>query len=85
MKDQIRRAAISVMNNIAEGFGRESNKEFIRFLEISHASCTEVKSMIYILDDLGYLPDDSIQQLHSKTDEIRGLTRGLIKYLRTQP
>jgi len=83
MRNQIRRAALSVMNNIAEGFGRESTKEFLRFLDISHASCVEVKSMTYILEDLKYLSKADAETLRSKADEIKGLNRGLMKYLRT--
>lgn len=82
MKDQIRRAALSTMNNIAEGFGRESDKEFLRFLDISHASCMEVKSMTYAMEDLNYLPVSRINEIRLKADEVRGLTRGLMKYLR---
>ena len=77
MKSQIRRAALSVMNNIAEGFGRNTQKEFIRFLDISHASCLEVKSITYVLEDISYISMESIQQIHAKTDRTRGLTRGL--------
>ncbi|MDB4728023.1 four helix bundle protein [Saprospiraceae bacterium] len=54
-KSQLRRAALSMMNNIAEGFARFSKKEFIRFLDISQSSGAEVKSMIYVLEDLEYL------------------------------
>jgi four helix bundle protein len=50
-QDQIKRAALSTMNNIAEGFGRYSNKEFIRFLEYSASSSMEIRSMLYILSD----------------------------------
>ncbi|CAN5373619.1 hypothetical protein BH09BAC3_BH09BAC3_12960 [soil metagenome] len=52
LKDQVRRAAISTMNNIAEGFGRNGNKEFIRFLDISQSSSIEVMSITYVLEDL---------------------------------
>jgi four helix bundle protein len=83
VRDQARRAALSVMNNIAEGFARESNKEFLRFLDISHASCVEVKSMTYVLEDLQYLSALDIQNIRTKTDEIKGLIRGLMKYLRS--
>lgn len=52
MQDQLKRAALSVMNNIAEGFSRYSRKEFVRFLSISQSSASEVKSMLYIVEDL---------------------------------
>ena len=54
-KDQIQRAAISIMNNIAEGFERDSNTEFIRFLIYSKGSAGEVRSMLYIAKDLEYI------------------------------
>lgn len=82
-KDQLRRAALSVMNNIAEGFGRDSNREFVRFLDISQSSCMEVKSITYVLDDLKYLSTFDIQAIRDKTDEVKGLTRGLIKHLKS--
>lgn len=80
-KSQMRRAALSMMNNIAEGFGRFSKKEFIRFLDISQSSGAEVKSMIYVLEDLEYFDEKTISNLHQKTDEARNLTMGLLKYL----
>ena len=81
VKNQLRRAALSVMNNIAEGFGRGSDRDFIRFLDISHASCTEIKSMTYVLGDITYLSIEHISELRDKIDRTKGLTRGLIKYL----
>ncbi len=81
-KNQIRRAALSSMNNIAEGFARFSKKEFIRFLDISQSSAAEVKSMLYLLTDLNYVEDEKLTDLHLQIDKTRKLTRGLIKYLR---
>ena len=86
-KGQMRRATLSVMNNIAEGFGRYSNKEFIRFLEYSSSSAAEVKSMIYIFEDLEYCEFQKLQLINEQLDKTRKLTLGLIRYLKnkTQP
>jgi len=81
-KSQFRRTALSSMNNIAEGFGRFSDKEFIRFLDIAQSSAREVKSMLYVFEDLSYLQPDDIQLLHQKTDAVLALTLGFIRYLR---
>jgi four helix bundle protein len=81
-KNQIRRAALSSMSNIAEGFGRVSKKEFIRFLEISATSASEVKSILYVVLDLGYLPSKQVQTMQSLSEEVKALDLGLIKYLR---
>ena len=70
------------MNNIAEGFGRFSDTEFIRFLDIAQSSAREVKSMLYVFEDLSYLQPDDIQLLHQKTDAVLALTLGFIRYLR---
>lgn len=83
-KSQIRRAALSTMNNIAEGFGRGSNKEFIRFLEIAQSSAMEVKSITYVLIDLDYLLEDRIIEISRKAEETKSVTLGLIRYLRTK-
>ncbi len=83
-KDQIRRASLSAMNNIAEGFGRDSNREFARFLDISQSSCMEVKSITYVLEDLNYLPSSTVLAIREKADEVKGLTRGLIRHLKSE-
>lgn len=80
-RSQFRRAAVSTMNNIAEGFARYHQKDFIRFLEISQSSAAEVKSMLYLLEDIAYFDNQSLQDLHQKTDSLRKLTLGLIRYL----
>jgi four helix bundle protein len=84
LKSQFRRASISVMNNIAEGFGRYSNKEFIRFLEIAKASSTEVKSMIYILNDLKYINEEQTKALFEQEDKTRRKALALLKYLKNK-
>jgi len=81
MRSQIRRAALSSQNNIAEGFCRFHNKEFIRFLDISQSSAGELLSMCYNLEDLEYLPEEKINLIRSKALETRNKTLGLIRYL----
>jgi four helix bundle protein len=84
-RGQFKKAAMSSMNNIAEGFGRFSRKDFIKFLDISQSSTQEVQSMLYVLEDLQYLTPERIQSIRLKADETKNLTLGLIKYLRNNP
>lgn len=78
-KSQIERASVSISNNIAEGFDRMSDKEFIRFLYIALASCSEVKSMLYLSNKLNYLTLEQAQILINNANEIGKIIRGLIK------
>lgn len=80
-RDQIRRASISIMNNIAEGFERKSNKEFVRFLFIAKGSCAEVRSMLYVSIKLDYITKGQFKDLCSKSVEISKMISGLIKTL----
>jgi four helix bundle protein len=82
-KDQICRASVSVSNNIAEGFDRNSNADFCRFLYISMGSCSEVKSMLYLAYRLKYIDDNVKNKLISDGNEISKVIRGLIKSLTT--
>lgn len=81
-KDQITRAAVSISNNIAEGFDRSSHADFARFLYIALGSCNEVKSMVYLSLRLEYLSIESHNELLEKSNEISKIIRGLIKSLK---
>ncbi len=78
-KDQILRASISVGNNIAEWFERQTNKEFRQFLYIAKWSCAEVRSMLHIGLKLTYLPQDEFDALTHKCIEISKMISGFIK------
>ena len=81
-KGQIQRASVSISNNIAEGFDRSRDKEFIRFLYIALASNSEVKSMLYLAQRLNYINKEKTQQLLSKTNEINIIIGGLIRSIK---
>ncbi|MGM0582033.1 MAG: four helix bundle protein [Bacteroidota bacterium] len=83
-QSQIRDAAVSIMNNIAEGFGRLSKKEFKRFLDIALGSLAEIKSMTYIAFDLAYFSEDLTEELQIENEIIKSKILGLIKYLNTK-
>ena len=81
LKDQLRRSAVSIMTNIAEGFTRFHRKEFIRFLDFAQSSAAEVKSLLYLILDLKYLVNDIILSLQDDAEETKALTLGLLKYV----
>ncbi|WP_167631303.1 four helix bundle protein [Mariprofundus ferrooxydans] len=83
LTDQIRRAAVSVMSNLAEGFERNSGKEFARFLDIAKGSAGEIRCQLYIATDQGYLDMAQSGKLISEVSEISRMIAGLIKYLRS--
>lgn len=80
-KDQIQRAVVSIMNNIAEGFERSGNKEFKYFLFIAKGSCGEYRSMIYIAYELGYISKQEFNEMYNLSLEISRLISGFIKTL----
>jgi four helix bundle protein len=80
-KDQIQRAAVSIMNNIAEGFERKSNNEFKHFLFIAKGSCGEVRSMLILAKELKKLEENDAIELYGFAEEISKMLSGLIKTL----
>lgn len=78
-RDQIQRAAISIMNNIAEGFERRSDKELVNFFYIAKGSCGEVRSMLYIAKELGYINISEFNKTSDLSLEISKILAGFIK------
>ena len=70
-RDQVNRAAVSIMNNIAEGFERYSKPDFKRFLQISKASCSEVRSMIYLALDFKYVEEPQASEMMQLATKIK--------------
>ena len=81
LRDQLRRAAISVVSNIAEGFERGGDKEFLQFLSLAKGSCGEVRAQLYVALDQAYINDAQFQELSEKAVEVSRLIAGLMKYL----
>ena len=81
LRDQIRRASVSISSNIAEGFERQTTKEFIRFLYIAKASAGEIRSQLYLAYDLDYIKVEEFEKLKLQVNEVSKLISGLLKYL----
>jgi len=82
LKDQIRRDALSIMSNIAEGYSRQTDKEFAQFLYIARGSSAEVQSQLYVALDLNYIDNNKFEYLYQETLNIIKLISGFIKYLK---
>ena len=80
-RDQIQRAAVSIMNNIAEGYERKGNKEFRKFLYIAKGSCGEVRSMLYLSFRLKYVQKDKFNLLSNECMIISRMLSNFIKTL----
>lgn len=81
-RDQVQRASVFIMNNIAEGFERKSDKEFSRFLFIAKGSCGEVRSMIHLAYELDYMSKENSRKYYDLSVEISKLISGFIKTLK---
>ncbi len=81
LADQIKRASVSIMANIAEGFGRKGSKEFARYLFIAKASATEVQSHLYVALDQEYISKEKFDELYNDLEKIQKMISGFIKYL----
>ena len=84
LKDQIRRASVSIMANLAEGFDSKSNKAFINFLNYSYRSASEVQSLLYVAMDQKYILDSAFNELYKLCNQIKRLIGGFIKYLKSE-
>ena len=82
LKDQIRRASVSIMANIAEGHGRKTNAEFANFLNIARGSVAETQSHLYVAVGLKYINKEDFEQIYQMLTEISQMTLSLAKYLR---
>lgn len=82
--NQVQHAAVSAMSNIAEGFGRRSNREFIQFLFISKSSAAEVQSQLYVALDQEYIVQDDFDRIYNQAEVVSKMDSGFIKYLSSQ-
>ncbi len=82
LRDQIRRAAVSIMSNIAEGYERGGNQEFTQFLYVAKGSCGEVRSQLYIALDQGYTEQKQTNELMESFKRLSSMVSNLITYLR---
>ena len=85
LHNQMHRAAISIVANLAEGFDRNGNKEFKQFAYIAKGSTAEFRALLYLAMDLDYVTQDQFEQLSKLTIEIGKTIRGMISYLQNNP
>ena len=85
LRDQARRAAVSVMANIAEGFDSHSNAEFIQFLYYALRSASELQSHLYVAQDQGYVSPSGFAEAYEKASKVKSMIFRFIDYLRTHP
>ncbi|MBW1728752.1 MAG: four helix bundle protein [Deltaproteobacteria bacterium] len=83
-RDQLRRAAVSISSNIAEGKERETVNEFVRFLYIAKGSAGELRTHLYVAENIGYLKRGKAEELREKAERISAMIGSLIKTLKTR-
>jgi len=83
LRDQLCRAAVSSMSNVAEGFARHSDRDFAHFLDIARGSVMEVKSLLYVALDVGYIEKDEFEKLYKRADEAAAFVSKFTSYLRS--
>ena len=84
LKDQIRRASVSVMSNIAEGYDRSGTAEFVHFLSTAKGSAAEVKCQLYVAADQGYIEETTLVEVSGLASETGSMVAGLMRYLARQ-
>ena len=84
LKDQMRRASVSILSNIAEGFERGGDNEFLQFLAVAKGSCGEARAQFYVALDQGYISLEQFEILSNAATEVSQLISGFIRYLRVQ-
>ncbi|MBX3291375.1 MAG: four helix bundle protein [Acidobacteria bacterium] len=82
LRDQIRRSSVSIMANIAEGFGRRSDREFANFLNYAHGSVAETQSHLYVALDMNYVSKADFDRIYQLLDETSRILMGFSKHLR---
>jgi four helix bundle protein len=82
--NQVQDAAVSAMSNIAEGFARRSNREFIQYLFISKSSAAEVQSQFYVALDQEYIDENDFRRVYNQAEVVSKMDSGFIKYLNSQ-
>lgn len=83
LRDQLQRSAVSIMTNIAEGFARYNRKDFMRFLNYAQSSAAELKSLLYIVQDSGWVSANTISNLQNNSEKVKSMILGLINYLKS--
>ena len=82
LKNQIQRASISIMANIAEGFDSSTNQSFINFLVYAMRSATEVQSHLYVALDQNYISEEKFQKIYNQVEDVKKLISGFKRYLK---